>query len=134
MRRVQALAVLAGLALLFGGAANAATQTHHARALSPKAYAYQLVVKRGWASQWWAVQEIVEPESHWDPCAYNPVRHDCGYTGSASCGIPQAQPCPWSGRLWTTRYAQVRWLVSYIERRYGNPVNALAFRRAKGWY
>lgn len=126
-------AVLAALAVaLSGTAANAATKTHQ-HLPTPKAYAYKIAKERGWARQWWALNEIVTAESGWNPCAVNPGRRLCYYTGTSSCGIPQAQPCPWRN-LWTTRYAQVRWLMSYIKRRYGSPLNALAFRRVHNWY
>lgn len=109
---------------------------HHARP-PVREYAHQLVVHR-WNSEteWRAVDAIVGPESSWNPCASYPRNHDCGYGGSNSCGIPQANPCPssWRGRLWETRYAQVRWLVSYVARRYGRPSGALAFRLRNGWY
>jgi hypothetical protein len=47
--------------------------------------------------------------------------------------------------MWSTRFAQVRWLIGYIRthvcsgwpcagRPYGDPLTALAFRRAHGWY
>lgn len=132
-------AVVAALAVaLSGTAATAATPHRHVwRYLgdhpSPKAYAYELAKQHGWQKQWWALNEIVTAESGWNPCAVNPGRHLCHYTGRSSCGIPQAQPCPWRN-LWTTRYAQVRWMMSYIKRRYGSPVNALAFRRVHNWY
>jgi hypothetical protein len=104
---------------------------------SPRDYAHRLVLAR-WHSEaeWRALDAIVEPESGWDPCAVYPGRHDCGYTGSSSCAIPQANPCPgaWRGRLWETRFAQARWLIGYVGGRYGSPTSALAFRRAHGYY
>lgn len=135
-------AVIAALAVgLSGSAATASTKPHHHRPLSVKAYAYKLAKQHGWANQWWAINEIVSAESGWNPCAVNPGRRLCYYTGSSSCGIPQAQPCPWRN-LWRTRYAQVRWFFHYIEhhidsdtgRPYGTPVGALAFRRVHNWY
>jgi len=95
-------------------------------------------VRRRWpaADEWRAVVAIVTPESHFDPCARWPGRHDCGYTGSNSCGIPQANPCPreWRGRLASTWRAQVHWLIAYIARRYRSPVRALQFRQLHGSY
>jgi hypothetical protein len=93
---------------------------------------------RRWHSstEWHALDVIVAAESSWNPCASYPSRSDCSYSGSSACGIPQANPCPsaWRGRLWPTRYAQVRWLIAYVARRYGDPLAALAFRNAHGWY
>jgi hypothetical protein len=102
-----------------------------------RAYAHTLALAT-WHSeaQWQDLDAVVVPESHWDPCAYNPVSRDCAYAGSASCGIPQAQPCPaaWRGRLGATWRAQVRWLIAYVLRRYKLPSVALAHERAYGWY
>lgn len=104
---------------------------------SVRQYAHTLIIAR-WHSEaeWRAFDAIIRPESNWNPCASYPSRYDCRYTGSSSCGIPQANPCPpaWRGRLWETRYAQVRWARDYIARRYGSPSRALAFRRRMGWY
>ena len=100
-------------------------------------YAHTLIIAR-WHSEaeWRAAVEIITPESNFNPCASYPSRNDCDYAGASSCGVPQANPCPplWRGRLWETRYAQVRWFVAYVARRYGSPLRALAFRRAHGWY
>lgn len=106
-------------------------------AVSVRSYAHALVLKR-WHStgQWFAFDAIVRRESGWNPCAYYPHRSDCGYRGSNSCGIPQANPCPssWRGRLFSTRFAQVRWGIAYIVDRYGDPIAALAYWDAHGSY
>ncbi len=98
----------------------------------------RLVVLDRWksAGEWSAAVAVITPESNFNPCASYPSRHDCHYSGSSSCGVPQANPCPnsWRGRLWETRYAQCRWFVDYVGRRYGSPSNALSFRRGNGWY
>jgi hypothetical protein len=107
------------------------------KTLSVRAYARLQVAARGWTeTDWRALRSIAWSESRWDPCAVYPSRHSCAYAGSGSCGIPQTQPCPtaWRGRLWTTRFAQVRWLLDYVQRRYGDPVRALAFRRSHAYY
>lgn len=104
---------------------------------SVRQYAHTLVLARwGSEAEWRAFEAIIRPESAWNPCASYPSRNDCRYTGSSSCGIPQANPCPpaWRGRLWETRYAQARWARDYIARRYGSPSRALAFRRVHGYY
>lgn len=100
---------------------------------TPRAYAHRLVRSE---AQFRALDAIVRAESGWNPCAVYPRRVDCSYRGANSCGIPQANPCPraWRGRLAATWRAQVRWLVAYIQRRYGSPVRALEWRRRKGWY
>lgn len=88
-------------------------------------------------AEWRALDAVVRPESGWNPCAVYGYRGSvCWYSGSNSCGIPQRDPCPlaWRGRLWVTRWAQVRTLISYVAGRYGDPLHALWFREAKGWY
>lgn len=114
-----------------------ATPLARSGTITPRAYAHKLAIAR-WHSeaQWRSLDAIVTPESRWDPCAVNPSMHDCTYTGSSSCGIPQASPCPeaWRGRLSASWRAQVRWLIRYVARRYGSPAAALAFRVAHNWY
>jgi hypothetical protein len=106
--------------------------------VKPKQYAMSLAASQyGWVGrQHRALSSIVEPESGWNPCLRYPSTTQCGYSGSNSCGIPQATPCPrqWRGRLDTTWRAQVRWLLAYIKHRYRDPVSALAFRRSHHWY
>jgi hypothetical protein len=105
--------------------------------ISPRGYAHRLTLVR-WHSEaeWRSLDAIVTPESGWNPCRRFPSTTDCFYTGSNSCGLPQANPCPreWRGRLAKTWRAQVRWLIGYITHRYGSPSRALAFRRTNGWY
>jgi hypothetical protein len=132
--------------LLLCPVALAGTARHHHHRLSPKAYARRLTF-RTWHSnaQWLDLNAIIAGESGWDPCAHWPsVHHDCAYDGtvlcsggacSNACGIPQATPCPveWRGRLWATRFAQVRWLIAYVKRRYGTPAAAL-YAHSHGGY
>lgn len=104
---------------------------------SVRSYAHRMVLKR-WHSEaeWRAFDAIIQPESHWDPCAYYPQKHDCSYSGRNSCGLAQRNPCPaWArGRLWETRYRQVEDAIAYIAGRYGSPSKALAYRKANGSY
>jgi hypothetical protein len=134
------------------GAQHRASSPPHRRAhpaSSPKEYARELAAKRGWVgAEWAAIVEIVEGpvradgkrsggESGWDPCAVYPSRHDCGYAGENSCGIPQANPCPpaWQGRLGRTWRSQVRWMLDYfVTHGYGRPSVALAHHRRTGSY
>lgn len=112
------------------------TPTSHA-STDWRAYAKTQAAKVGWTgAEWAALDEIVTPESGWDPCAVYPSRHACGYSGSSSCGIPQRQPCPpaWWGRLGSTGAAQVAELLRYVRQRYGDPLHALWFRQRTGWY
>jgi hypothetical protein len=119
------------------GRRRATGRTPTPRAGPVRVYARREAAARGWTgAHWSALEEIVRPESGWDPCAVFPQRHRCAYAGAGSCGLPQAQPCPaaWRGRLWEVRFAQVRWLLDYIAGRYGNPQSALRFRQAHSWY
>ena len=134
---------IAGTPLTVEKVAPARPATSHGRSVrrlqarSVRGYARLQVAARGWtAADWRALELIARYESRWDPCAVYPSAHNCAYAGGGSCGIPQAQPCPaaWRGRLWTTRFAQVRWLVDYIGRRYGDPQRALSFRRSHSYY
>jgi hypothetical protein len=104
---------------------------------SVRGYAMQQAATRGWTgAQWRALEAIARPESGWDPCAVYPQQHNCAFAGAGPCGVPQAKPCPpsWRGRLWRVRFAQVRWLLEYIDSRYGDPLSALWFRQAHAWY
>lgn len=110
---------------------------HHHRPVTVRSYARQLTLRR-WHSvaEWRALNRIVVPESNWDPCAHYPSTHDCSYNGSNACGIPQRYYCPraWRGRLWTTRWAQVRDLIAYVSGRYGDPIHALWYHETYGTY
>lgn len=112
--------------------------SHAAGPSTPESYTRQVAAQQyGWTgAEWVALTEIVWPESHWDPCARFPSIHECGYTGSNSCGVPQANPCPalWRGRLDRTWKAQCRWLLAYVKSRYGDPIRALSYRQAHNSY
>lgn len=123
------------LVLTLCGSAVAVTTT---RPSSPRGYARALAASwYGWrGAEWDALDQIVSGESGWNPCSVYPSHTDCGYTGQNSCGIPQSTPCPsrWAGRLAETWREQVRVLLWYVRRRYGDPLNALAWHEAHGWY
>ena len=69
-------------------------------------------------------------ESSWNVRAYN---HSSG-----ACGIPQALPCSKMasmGRNYrTSALTQLRWMLRYIEKRYGSPIAAYNFRVSRGYY
>jgi hypothetical protein len=92
-----------------------------------------LAAPYGWSTgaQWAALDEIWGTlESGWNNHARNPT--------SGAYGIPQALPPSKMGALAnppiSSASAQIAWGLRYIKQRYGNPVNALAFHRANGWY
>jgi hypothetical protein len=129
-----AVLVAAELVLALTFATQASARQHHHKHPCHKGVPAWLCTKRlarnryGWTgAQWQALNGIVENESGWNYCARYPSTTDCGYTGSNACGIPQADPCPyeWRGHLerW---HRQVYWMLHYIRRNYGNPINAYA--------
>jgi len=105
-----------------------------ARRVDPVIHAKQvarhLLAHRGWSGQFWALDGIIVRESHWHTWARNP--------GSGACGIPQALPCSKMASMdsdyRTNPWTQLRWMLRYIEKRYGSPTNAYRFRVSHGWY
>lgn len=74
--------------------------------------------------------ELVNREGGMRPDAVNPY--------SGAYGAPQALPgskmksagSDWATNLWT----QLRWMIGYVNGRYGGMCNALAFQVRNGWY
>ena len=66
----------------------------------------------------------------WSTSATNP--------SSGAYGLPQAYPAhkmASAGPDWRTNpWTQLRWLVSYVNDRYGGACNAVAFWRQHHWY
>lgn len=90
-----------------------------------------MITRRYGAEGWNCTYPIIDQESGWDESVWN-------YGGSGAYGIPQALP---AGKMasagadyMTNPRTQIRWLISYIRDRYGSPCQALAFKRATGWY
>ena len=75
--------------------------------------------------------ELLNLEGGWNPTVYN-------HAGSGAYGGPQALPGhkmasagpDWRTNIWT----QIKWMIGYANGRYGGMCNALAFRRAYGYY
>ncbi len=67
----------------------------------------------------------------WDPTVYN-------RQGSGAYGLPQALPgskMRSAGSDWRTNpRTQIRWMIGYVNARYGGACNALAFHKRNGWY
>lgn len=88
----------------------------------------------GWVGyEWEALDAIVMRESAWNPCRHYPSTTNCSYSGPSACGIPQANPCEklltWCGTATIgacSATTQIRWLLRYIDERYGSPSAALA--------
>lgn len=62
-------------------------------------------------------KDLAFKESGFNPYAQNGA--------SGACGLPQAMPCSKMNCELGDVDCQVEWMASYIERRYGNPTNAL---------
>jgi soluble lytic murein transglycosylase-like protein len=90
--------------------------------------ARQMAAQRGWTgSDWRAIDSIIERESGWDPNAVNP--------SSGAYGIPQILPSAHPDvQLQNDPLGQIRWLLNYVQQRYGSPSAALAFKDREGWY
>ncbi|MFL5995884.1 MAG: phage tail tape measure protein [Streptomyces sp.] len=92
-----------------------------------------LAAARGWSGpQWAALKNLWNGESGWNEKAYN--------KSSGATGIPQSLPgskMASAGADWKTNPAtQIKWGLSYIASRYGNPVNAYSawLGRSPHWY
>lgn len=106
--------------------ANTATVSNE----TPQDIAKRLLAERGWSDQWNSLNSLVQRESSWNVYAENPY--------SGAYGIPQALPgykMSAFGDDWQTNpETQLRWMLSYIEGRYGDPNGAWAAFQSKGWY
>lgn len=80
--------------------------------------------------QWPALDALVMRESGWRVTAQNP--------SSGAYGLPQALPgekMASEGADWRTNpVTQIRWMLKYVQSRYGSPQNALAHSDRVGWY
>lgn len=89
----------------------------------------------GWeGSEWTALQSLWNQESSWSNTAKNPT--------SGAYGIPQALPytkmpkAAWPASAGGTSDAttQIKWGLTYIKGRYGNPSVAWQHEQANSWY
>jgi TP901 family phage tail tape measure protein len=92
-----------------------------------------LAATRGWVGpQWAALKNLWNGESGWNERALN--------KSSGAYGIPQSLPASKmasAGSDWKTNPAtQIKWGLSYIASRYGNPLNAYSawLSRSPHWY
>jgi hypothetical protein len=138
-RKIRKAAPVLALAALMGAAAPPACQSHTgstaavlSSANGTERLANQLAAAAGWDSAGQQCLDDVESreDSTWSVTATNP--------GSGAYGIPQALP---AGKMasagsdwrWNPR-TQIRWMISYIEQRYGGPCTAWDHEQADGWY
>lgn len=91
-----------------------------------KAYAQSILS----AADFTCTNELANRESGWSTTATNP--------SSGAYGVAQSLPgskMASAGADWQTNgKTQVRWMISYMNERYGSPCNALAHSHAVGWY
>ncbi|MFF2383773.1 phage tail tape measure protein [Streptomyces sp. NPDC058108] len=92
-----------------------------------------LAAARGWSGpQWAALKNLWNGESGWNERALN--------KSSGAYGIPQSLPASKmasAGSDWKTNAGtQIKWGLSYIASRYGNPLNAYSqwLGRSPHWY
>ena len=84
------------------------------------------VINRKFGNEWRMYAELIARESSLQPGAINKT--------SGACGLPQALPCGKMNCSLNDVNCQLDWLNNYINNRYGNISNALAWHDAKGWY
>lgn len=78
------------------------------------------------SESWGAADVIVSQESGWNPNAVN--------ASSGACGLGQQLPCgKWAGQ-WNNPIDSLNGMHGYVIGRYGSWENAVAFKRANGWY
>ena len=73
-----------------------------------------------------ALDSIIERESGWNPNAVN--------DSSGAAGIAQRISGYDQSYSQNQPREQIRWLLNYIDDRYGTPQEALAFKDRMGWY
>jgi hypothetical protein len=80
--------------------------------------------------QYACLDQIAIHESHWNPYDLN--------SSSGAYGIPQAVPgskMAWAGADWHDNpVTQVKWMVHYVDGRYGSACSAWSFWQTNRWY
>lgn len=105
---------------------QASRSTNRATASSPRGYARSALS----AGQFSCLNALAIRESGWNVYATNP--------SSGAYGIPQALPgskMASAGSDWRTNgVTQVKWMISYVNARYGSPCGAWGFWQSHHWY
>lgn len=95
-----------------------------------QATAYKVCTETWGENEWNAFSTIIMKESGWNIGATN--------RSSGAYGLPQALPgskMASAGSDWQTNpETQLRWMIGYIQGRYGSPSQALSFHLAHNWY
>lgn len=141
----------------FGSGTSGASGTVPASTVSPaavgsyKAYALALLTARGWAGQWSSFSSIVNAEDgSWNPKAQNPsgafgIAQALGHGTAGTAGTVDGVTINEYGNFGTSDatcraansasgYAQLQWMVNYIQEKYGDPDQAWAYHVANGFY
>lgn len=93
-----------------------------------RALGQRMAAEVGWTgSQWACLEALWTRESNWRTTADNP--------NSSAYGIPQALPGSKMGPGWQTDpVVQIRWGLSYLRARYGDPCGGWSHFQRHGWY
>ncbi len=92
----------------------------------PKDIAFKRVCETWGEDQWAAFDKLITKESGWNINAVN--------KSSGACGLGQALPCSKLGDARGNPSAEIDWIITYINNRYGNPVSAWNFHLNHNWY
>jgi hypothetical protein len=105
---------------------TATPRTYQPTVADAKAYALAVLGP----TQFACLDQIAIHESHWNPFDLN--------RSSGAYGIPQAVPgskMAWAGADWRTNpVTQVKWMIHYVDGRYGSACQAWAFWQTHRWY
>lgn len=71
-------------------------------------------------------KELLRRESNCNPNAVN--------SSSGACGLAQELPCGKSGCQLGDGGCQMKWMKSYVDRRYGSFAAAIEFHNSNNWY
>ena len=93
-----------------------------------KALAQKMAAAYGWntGQEWYAINWLAMMESGWSDTIVNP--------GGTAAGIAQNINGFGPGYQSGNAPQQIAWFFNYIKTRYGDPINAMRFHQANGWY
>lgn len=83
-------------------------------------------IKAMFTDDWTCVAELLSRESAFNPGAINP--------SSGACGLGQALPCSKMACELSDVDCQLKWVESYVLRRYGSFKESINFHDRNGWY
>jgi len=83
-------------------------------------------IKQVFEDEWLLASELIARESSFNQFAINPT--------SGACGLSQSLPCEKMKCELADVDCQLKWIKNYVQERYGNLENTLAFHDVKGYY